>query len=778
MSAGKPGSFGVLTGVAVCFLFVLGGGKIPHFCSASSASRFACQVTNNTILPFSRKKTATSRTRIMGAGASLTANLATTLSSPAKIKELVDSDVGPMFEKLPLDELCTLRLALGRMMDKLNTVMDRKFAAKAVLPRAAKALCDRSCELLSEDHKQHIKDTVPYVVDIVRYVHVSKPLKLTLRRLLGLGAWFTTNLDTFGHAWEDLQSGCSNHMRALGTQLDALFQTQDLRARLGTYDPVGTGLSSPKVSAHVVQFVPAQCAPDQFGDDLVCNNDLECTYIHFLRLLALALDDGFQKTVNSTFKASGVRLVGGGVSSGGIKGYERMSNKMKSKDDHRFKPKPRPAHNIDVVRCLATFGTVEDMRKGFECVQRVFEDGKYVQFKNGMAWDDELAASRFHLRLVLGTGRFSLPSRRTMGELRQDTKVQTLWANYLQSEPVPLSVARGTWRRQAERALDWIRHDVPDSTAISMLCEVQMLLRDYTDMRTAMHEVYKITRATDPRNLGTDFAKYQRKRDIVTKFDRDGDTEFNLACRDGLAVSLPKLLADVSHSTVVRGIRTASEYVRPKCVKLLVGRVTKTELGSALWDAASGTAVRDGFDLGDARADVIRMLLDAKADPDEAQDNGVTPVYMAAQNGHADALQLLLSAKADPDKAQDNGVTPMYMAARNGHADALQLLLGAKADPDEAQDNGVTPMYMAAQNGHADALQLLLGAKADPDKALKDHDVTPMCMAAQNGHADALQLLIGAKADASKCPPSWPPLRIAESKGHHACAELLRAATT
>ena len=78
-------------------------------------------------------------------------------------------------------------------------------------------------------------------------------------------------------------------------------------------------------------------------------------------------------------------------------------------------------------------------------------------------------------------------------------------------------------------------------------------------------------------------------------------------------------------------------------------------------------------------------------DPDKARNDGATPMFAAAQNGHADALQLLLQAKADPDKAKDNGVTPMFAAAHSGHADALQLLLQAKADPDKARDDGATP---------------------------------------------------------------------------------------
>ena len=43
------------------------------------------------------------------------------------------------------------------------------------------------------------------------------------------------------------------------------------------------------------------------------------------------------------------------VQAGKIKSYERIVNKMFSRGDHRHATKPRPARNIDVVRCIASF---------------------------------------------------------------------------------------------------------------------------------------------------------------------------------------------------------------------------------------------------------------------------------------------------------------------------------------------------------------------------------------------------------------------------------------
>jgi hypothetical protein len=48
-----------------------------------------------------------------------------------------------------------------------------------------------------------------------------------------------------------------------------------------------------------------------------------------------------------------------------------------------------------------------------------------------------------------------------------------------------------------------------------MLCEVQMLLREYTAARAGMHELYKLVRADTPKRQRpqVDFNKYRVKLD-------------------------------------------------------------------------------------------------------------------------------------------------------------------------------------------------------------------------------------------------------------------------
>ena len=72
-------------------------------------------------------------------------------------------------------------------------------------------------------HKRLIRATVRYVVRAAPYAHASRLVEGNVRRLLGLGPEFTTNLDWAGGAFAELQAGVHAHMRRLGSPLDAMY---------------------------------------------------------------------------------------------------------------------------------------------------------------------------------------------------------------------------------------------------------------------------------------------------------------------------------------------------------------------------------------------------------------------------------------------------------------------------------------------------------------------------------------------------------------------------
>jgi hypothetical protein len=138
--------------------------------------------------------------------------------------------------------------------------------------------------------------------------------------------------------------------------------------------------------------------------------------------------------------------------------------------------------------------------------------------------------------------------------------------------------------------------------------------------------------------------------------------------------------------------------------------------------------------------EIVRLLLEAKADVNVRDNDGRTALYIAASNGHEAVVKLLLEAKADANVGDRYGVTPLYIAASNGHEAIVKLLLEAKADANVRDRYGGTALYCAASNGHEEVVKLLLEAKADVNVRDRYGKTTLYC-AASNGHEAVVKLL-------------------------------------
>ena len=67
-------------------------------------------------------------------------------------------------------------------------------------------------------------------------------------------------------------------------------------------------------------------------------------------------------------------------------------------------------------------------------------------------------------------------------------------------------------------------------------------------------------------------------------------------------------------------------------------------------------------------------LIKAGADVNQANSDGVTPLYIAACNGHEGCVALLIQAGADVRKANKNGWTPMKIATNKKREKVVTLL--------------------------------------------------------------------------------------------------------
>jgi ankyrin repeat protein len=137
-------------------------------------------------------------------------------------------------------------------------------------------------------------------------------------------------------------------------------------------------------------------------------------------------------------------------------------------------------------------------------------------------------------------------------------------------------------------------------------------------------------------------------------------------------------------------------------------------------------AARKGWEDG------IKLLLDAKANTEVADETGATALSLAVRGGKIAAVRQLLSAGANPNGTggpDQHQMVPLHEAANEEMVDAL-LSAGAFVNARDRQ--GFTALHYHARAGRVGIMRRLLAAKADVD-ALDKNNRSPLFMIGQRG---------------------------------------------
>jgi len=151
------------------------------------------------------------------------------------------------------------------------------------------------------------------------------------------------------------------------------------------------------------------------------------------------------------------------------------------------------------------------------------------------------------------------------------------------------------------------------------------------------------------------------------------------------------------------------------------------------------------------RIDATQVLTDAIADVNLATERSrTTPLTLAARQGRLDVIKKLLQAKANPGTRDALTRSALFYASRMGHAKTVELLLKKYNSPNDGS------LHEASRGFHIEVMEQLMNASHDPNyRSLRHHGRTALGEVALRGEVPedivraeaAIDLLKKRKAD-------------------------------
>lgn len=178
----------------------------------------------------------------------------------------------------------------------------------------------------------------------------------------------------------------------------------------------------------------------------------------------------------------------------------------------------------------------------------------------------------------------------------------------------------------------------------------------------------------------------------------------------------------------------------------------------------------------DRRSEVVKILLNNGIDVDVKDEDGFTPLHIAALRNNFGFVNILLDNGANIDAEANDGSTALHCSTENNSPETLKVLLDRKAKIDAKNKLGHTPLHVAALRGKLEIVNTLIteGAKAD---AQDESGWTPLCCAVKCSHIEVVRALINEKVEIDvKMKEGFTPLHLAVYNDRPEIVELLISA--
>jgi hypothetical protein len=247
-------------------------------------------------------------------------------------------------------------------------------------------------------------------------------------------------------------------------------------------------------------------------------------------------------------------------------------------------------------------------------------------------------------------------------------------------------------------------------------------------VQKAVQKKYEVNRSSAPKT----FHVQQLEEVQIQFYPKDGNPQNNdkMNCgvrvqkRGGKEKQIRVLFVpdDAQHPKKEMSISSASvekyaeQYIRGHAdsEEAMLRKVLSHAVNSAVLDALvddAGPLLHRLVQSGQEKA--VSDAIKNHCDVNETAEAGWTPLLYASAQGYHRIVRMLLDAGANPDIGNVRGITPLMYSARYGNIEVCEILLEHHASVNVQDVYGMTALSIASRDGHIEIVKRLLRAKAD-----------------------------------------------------------------
>ena len=231
----------------------------------------------------------------------------------------------------------------------------------------------------------------------------------------------------------------------------------------------------------------------------------------------------------------------------------------------------------------------------------------------------------------------------------------------------------------------------------------------------------------------------------VNGADNDGTTPLMVLAQRGKTDAALKLLENAKIDIHIKDNagRMAIDFATASGLRELVKALSQAEEPHA--DTYGNTSLHHAC--WNEQSEVVKVLLEKDpASVNKRNDDGESPLILAARRSNLMIVELLLAAGAQPDAADTDGVLPLHIAAGLGDLFVGRALLNAGASVNSKNADGETPLILAARNARNDFTAMLIEKEADVNAVDNDQHSSPY-YASEEGYTEIVEQLLIAGAE-------------------------------